>query len=175
VVAPYPKVRPEFSFTEDALLMNYIIEIISGVRSIRGETGISPASVLDVVIKVDEPGLMKLLSANSIHIKDLARAGRIRFIGNDGKRPRKCALSVRKGLEVYVPLEGVIDIDKELDRLSKQMRKVRKELEEKEKKLSNPNFLEKAKKEVVEEQIKIKQDLEFELRSLLKAHALLQE
>ena len=175
VVAPYPKVRPEFSFTEDALLMNYIIEIISGVRSIRGETGISPASVLDVVIKVDEPGLMKLLSANSIHIKDLARAGRIRFIGNDGERPRKCALSVRKGLEVYVPLEGVIDIDKELDRLSKQMRKVRKELEEKEKKLSNPNFLEKAKKEVVEEQIKIKQDLEFELRSLLKAHALLQE
>ncbi|MCK7471351.1 MAG: hypothetical protein MZU95_11695 [Desulfomicrobium escambiense] len=63
---------------------------------------------------------------------------------------------MRKGLEVYVPLEGIIDIDKETDRLNKQMGKVNKELAEKLKKLSNPNFVEKAKKEVVEEQLKIK-------------------
>jgi valyl-tRNA synthetase len=174
VIAFYPKVRSEFAFIEEARLMNYIIEVISGVRSIRGETSISPAIVLNVVIKVNDPGLMELLNANSIHIRDLARVGRISFIGNEGERPKKCALSVRKGLEVYVPLEGVIDIDKELDRLSKQMGKVRKELGEKEKKLSNPNFLEKAKREVVEEQLKIKEDLEYELKSLLNAQSLLQ-
>jgi valyl-tRNA synthetase len=174
VIAFYPKVRSEFAFIEEARLMNYIIEVISGVRSIRGETSISPAIVLNVVIKVNDPGLMELLNANSIHIRDLARVGQISFIGNEGERPKKCALSVRKGLEVYVPLEGVIDIDKELDRLSKQMGKVRKELGEKEKKLSNPNFLEKAKREVVEEQLKIKEDLEYELKSLLNAQSLLQ-
>jgi valyl-tRNA synthetase len=51
---------------------------------------------------------------------------------------------------------------------------VNKELAEKLKKLSNPNFVEKAKKEIVEEQLKIKEDLEFELKSLQKAYSLLQ-
>jgi valyl-tRNA synthetase len=81
---------------------------------------------------------------------------------------------VAKGLEVYVPLEGIIDIDKETDRLAKQMGKVKKELEEKLKKLNNPNFVEKAKKEVVQEQVRIKEELSFELKSLEKAYALLQ-
>ncbi|MCE5274344.1 MAG: valine--tRNA ligase, partial [Deltaproteobacteria bacterium] len=174
VLAAYPHVRAEFAFTEEALLMNYIIEVISGVRSIRGETGISPATVLDVAIKVADPALKSLLEANSAHIRDLARTGLVRFISDDVDRPKKCALSVRKGLEVYVPLEGVIDIDKELDRLSKQMAKVKKDLEEKEKKLNNPNFREKAKPEVVEEQLRIREDLSFEYKSLQNARELLQ-
>ncbi len=174
VIASYPKERSDFSFTSDAELMSYIIEIISGVRSIRGETGISPALLLDVVIRVIDPRLKGLLDANSMHIKDLARVSRVGFITDETERPKKCALAVRKGLEVYVPLEGVIDIEKEVDRLTKQMGKVKKELEEKLKKLSNPNFVEKAKREVVEEQIKIKEGLEFELKSLQKAYTLLQ-
>ncbi len=174
VIASYPKERPELDFTDDAELMGYIIEVISGVRSIRGETGISPAVVLDVAIRVPDAKLQSLLAANSIHIKDLARVGKVKFIAHESERPKKCALAVRKGLEVYVPLEGIIDIDKETDRLNKQMGKVNKELAEKLKKLSNPNFVEKAKKEVVEEQLKIKEDLEFELISLQKAYSLLQ-
>ena len=174
VIASYPKARPELDFVEDAELMSYIIEVISGVRSIRGETGISPAVVLDVAIRVPDAKLQSMLGANSIHIKDLARVSQVRFIANESERPKKCALAVRKGLEVYVPLEGIIDMDKETDRLNKQMGKVNKELAEKLKKLSNPNFVEKAKKEVVEEQLKIKQDLEFELISLQKAYSLLQ-
>jgi valyl-tRNA synthetase len=174
VIASYPKARPELDFADDAELMSYIIEVISGVRSIRGETGISPAVVLDVAIRVPDAKLQSLLDANSIHIKDLARVGKVRFIADESERPKKCALAVRKGLEVYVPLEGVIDIDKETDRLNKQMGKVKKELADKQKKLSNPNFVEKAKREVVEEQLKIKEDLEFELISLQKAYSLLQ-
>ncbi|MCU0575325.1 MAG: valine--tRNA ligase [Desulfobacterota bacterium] len=174
VVASYPKEREKLSFQQDAELMDTIIEVISGVRSIRGETGISPSAMLDVVIRAAEPRLRVLLGEHSVHIKDLARVKQVGFITEESERPRKCALAVRKGLEVYVPLEGVIDIDKETERLTKQMGKVGKELEEKRRKLSNPNFVEKAKKEVVEEQLKIKADLEFELASLQKAHALLQ-
>ncbi len=173
VKARYPSVNPDLDFPGDDELMGYIIEVISGVRSIRGETGISPGVLLDVVIRVEDRKLRGLLQANSVHIRDLARARQVGFIADEAERPRKCALAVRKGLEVYVPLEGVIDIDKELDRLAKQMGKVAKELEEKRRKLSNPNFVAKAKKEVVDEQARIKADLEFELASLQKAHALL--
>ncbi len=174
VIATYPQERPEFDFAGDDELMSYIIEVISGVRSIRGETGISPSVVLDTVIKVPDARLQSLLGANIAHMKDLARVGKITFISSDADRPKKCALAVAKGLEVYVPLEGVIDIDKEIERLTKQMGKVKKELDEKLKKLSNPNFMEKAKKEVVEEQVRIKEELAFELKSLEKAYSLLQ-
>jgi len=173
VIASYPKERPEFDFAGDDELMGYIIEVISGVRSIRGETGISPSVFLDAVIRVPDPRLQTLLGANITHMKDLARVKTITFIPSDAERPKKCALAVAKGLEVYVPLEGIIDIDKEMERLTKQMGKVKKELDEKLKKLSNPNFVEKAKKEVVEDQVRIKESLEFELASLQKAHELL--
>jgi valyl-tRNA synthetase len=173
VKARYPSVNPGLDFPGDDELMGYIIEVISGVRSIRGETGISPGVLLDVVIRVEDQKLRGLLQANSVHIRDLARTRQVGFIADESERPRKCALAVRKGLEVYVPLEGVIDIDKELDRLAKQMGKVAKELDEKRRKLSNPNFVAKAKKEVVDEQVRIKAGLEFELASLQKAHALL--
>jgi len=174
VVASYPRADGELSFPEEAGLMDTILEVISGVRSIRGETGISPSVLLDVVIRVEDKDLRRLLEDNSVHVRDLARVKRVGFIAEESQRPRRCALAVRKGLEVYVPLEGVVDIDKEIDRLSKQMGKVLKELEEKRRKLSNPNFVEKAKTEVVQEQLRLRTELEFELASLQKAHALLQ-
>ncbi|MGC9324489.1 MAG: valine--tRNA ligase [Desulfomonilia bacterium] len=174
VITGYPTERKEFDYPSDAELMEYIIEVISGVRSIRGETGISPSVLLDVVIRVSSTEIQGLLSRYSVYIQELARVGDIRFIADESQRPRKCALAVRKGLEVYVPLEGVVDIEKEMDRLDKQITKILKELTEKQKKLSNTNFIEKAKKEVVEEQMRLRDALDFELKSLQRAHTLLE-
>jgi valyl-tRNA synthetase len=173
VIAPYPRPRPEFRFPDEAGLMDTIIEVISGVRSIRGETGIPPSVVLDVVVKTDDEGMRRLLEASSVYIEDLARTRRVTCISDESDRPRRCAVAVRKGLEVYVPLEGVVDIAKELDRLAKQTAKVEKELGEKNRKLSNPNFVEKARKEVVEEQARLARELAFELASLRRACDLL--
>jgi valyl-tRNA synthetase len=107
-------------------------------------------------------------------IRDLARVQSISFIPEEAPRPKRCALAVTAQAEVYVPLEGVIDIDKEKDRLFKQIAKMEKELEGKTKKLSNPGFLEKADPEVVAEQRQIKEELEFKLEKLLKARELLE-
>jgi len=162
-----------FRFLAEAGLMDTVIEVISGVRSIRGETGIAPSVLLDVVVKTDDPAMRRLVEEHSVYIANLARARRVACIADESERPKKCALAVRKGLEVYVPLEGVVDIEKELERLSKQMKKVEKELGEKRRKLDNPTFLEKAKKEVVEEQERLARELSFELASLQKAFDML--
>ncbi|HOJ13954.1 MAG TPA: valine--tRNA ligase [Deltaproteobacteria bacterium] len=173
VIAAYPKQKAGFRFLAEAGLMDTVIEVISGVRSIRGETGIAPSVLLDVVVKTDDPAMRRLVEEHSVYIANLARARRVACIADESERPKKCALAVRKGLEVYVPLEGVVDIEKELERLSKQMKKVEKELGEKRRKLDNPTFLEKAKKEVVEEQERLARELSFELASLQKAFDML--
>jgi valyl-tRNA synthetase len=173
VITQYPSVNQELDFPEDAYMMECINDVISGVRSIRGETNIPPSRMLDIVLKVKSPDTEKRMNTYNVFIKELARVENIDFIPEGSARPNKCALAVTSEVEVYVPLEGVIDIDKEKERLDKQINKVRKELEAKQKKLSNKNFLEKAKKEIVEEQVRIKEELDFMLERLLKAHSLL--
>ena len=86
----------------------------------------------------------------------------------------KSAFAVTSEAEIFVPLEGIIDTVKELDRLDKQIKKLTKELEAKEKKLSNRGFLEKAKKEIVEEQMRLRDDIVFRLERLKKAKELMQ-
>ena len=174
VVAEYPKVDKALDFPEKAREMGYIIDIITGVRSIRGETNIPPSTQLDVVLRMKSKEVEAAVDTYGFFVRDLARVRSIGFIPEGAPRPKRCALAVTAEAEVYVPLEGVIDIDKEKERLSKQMGKMEKELEGKRKKLSNPGFLQKANPEVVAEQRQIKEELEFKLERLLKARELLE-
>ncbi len=174
VITRYPREDSELDFPEKALKMGYIIDIISGVRSIRGETNIPPSTQLDIVLRMKSKEIEAAVSEYGFFVRDLARVKSIGLIPEGAPRPKHCALAVTGEAEVYVPLEGVIDIDKEKDRLDKQIAKLEKELEGKRKKLSNKDFLQKANPEVVEEQVKIKDELELKLGKLLKAHELLE-
>ena len=174
VVAAYPKADPSLNFPEKAREMQHLIDIISGVRSIRGETNISPSTQLGVVVRVMSPEVRKAVDAYGFFIRELSRVNAIDFIPEDAPRPKRCALAVTSQAEVYVPLEGVIDLEKERDRLSKQIGKTEKELEGKRRKLSNQAFLEKADPEVVAEQRRLGRELELKLEKLLKARELLE-
>ena len=161
-------------FSEEVGQMDTIIDVISNIRNIRGETNIPPSVWLKVIIRALSNKDKLLLEKSSSYIRDLARIDEISFISKDAPRPKKSALAVTKDIEIYVPLEEVIDIDKEIERLDKQINKVKTELGAKEKKLSNKNFLEKAKKDVIEKQKSIKDELEFRLSKLLQAKAVLE-
>ncbi|HHO77392.1 MAG TPA: valine--tRNA ligase [Deltaproteobacteria bacterium] len=174
MISPYPSVNKELDFPDEAYKMECINDIVSGVRSIRGEANISPSVMLDVVLKFKSRDMEDLIGRYRVLIQDLARVKSIKVISDQGQRPKKCALAVTSEVEVYVPLEGVIDIDQERNRLDKQINKARKELDAKQKKLANRDFLAKAKKEIVEEQQRIKEELDFMIERLIKAHSLLE-
>ncbi len=170
MIASFPEVDEQLNFAADAAKMDTIIEVITGVRSIRGESNISPSVKLNTVFKVSDAD-RALIEECEIYIHEIARVADISFIS--GERPAKSAAAVTGNIEIYVPLEGVIDIAAELDRLNKQIGKVEKELEKKNKKLSNEGFLAKAKPEVVEQQKSEKAELEFKLEKLQQAKSIL--
>jgi len=174
VIALYPRKNESLDFPQQAHDMECIIDIISGVRSIRGETNISPSVQLDVVMRMKTEDMEGIVNTYGFLIRDLARVKSLGILPEGAPRPTRCALAVTREAEIYVPLEGVIDIEKEKDRLDKQIAKLTKELEGKNKKLTNKDFLAKANPEIVEEQRKIKEDLEFKLGKLAKAHELLE-
>jgi valyl-tRNA synthetase len=174
VTAAYPKHDPALDFPGDAAKMGSLIDIISGVRSIRGETNIPPSTGLDIVLRLKSAEVEEGVKGYSFLVRDLARVKSIEFLPVGAPRPGRCALAVTAAAEIYVPLEGVIDIGKERDRLDKTIAKLGKELEGKLKKLSNKDFLEKANPEVVSEQVAIKEELQSKIGKLTKAKELLE-
>ncbi len=129
--------------------MQMVMDAILAIRNIRGEMNIPPTQHVNAIIKVEDKKLAEHLEQNSGYIKTLARAKDIR-IGTDEKKPHASATAVIKGAELFVPLEGLIDLAAERDRLRKEIARLSKDIEMFSKKLSNKDFLERAPKAVVE-------------------------
>jgi len=133
--------------------VSFVMEFVENVRNVRGEFKIHPSVDLTVFLDGDERK-MKLLEEEMPWIVHLTRVKKL----EKGTRRTESAFFGLKGLDVYVPLEGLIDVDKERERLRKEYDKLVKEIEKLEGRLSNEDFLKKAPEKVVNS---AKEKLEF--------------
>ncbi len=142
---------------EDA--MNKVQELVRVVRNLKAEMNIPISKRIDIIINVvsDEEALS--LIKESLPYLELAKVGDVKITYKDAERPKLSSIGVTKDAEIYIPLEGLIDIERERERLKKDFAKVEKELERTNKKLNNPNFLNRAKSEVVEKEKRIYREL----------------
>ncbi|MBW2176024.1 MAG: valine--tRNA ligase [Deltaproteobacteria bacterium] len=131
---------------EDA--MQLVIEVITGVRNIRGEMNIAPSLSLSVSLQTREDHICKVIEENRDMIVDLAKLETL-SIEAPGKKPPASATAIINGATIFVSLEGIIDTGKESARLQKEIDKLDKELAGISKKLNNENFLSKAPEEIV--------------------------
>ncbi|MFL6256451.1 MAG: valine--tRNA ligase, partial [Pyrinomonadaceae bacterium] len=141
--------------------MRSIIELVSRVRNIRTELSVKPGEYLPRLFVGTPDRDMRYVFANSAEqITRLTRASKI-FVtdrlekssnGSGGEIPRASARAVLAGgAEVAVPLEGLIDFAQERARIGREREKQEKELQKAEAQLSNPQFVERAPAEKVEE------------------------
>jgi valyl-tRNA synthetase len=135
--------------TESEHMMEVVIEIITGIRNIRGEMNISPSASIDLLLQSDDESLRKNASLNDDIIINLA--GLKSFsVEKTGKKPRKAAMAVLSGAIMFISLEGIIDFSKEKERLEKELAKLKNEIAASSKKLRNDDFLSKAPPDIVE-------------------------
>jgi valyl-tRNA synthetase len=172
MTAAFPEPQPSLADPAAEQDMQLVMDLILAVRNIRGVMGIPPSVQLEVIVKTESEEAASPLERNGHYVKTLARAGSLR-IGKHETKPRTAATGVIRGAEVYVPLEGVLDLAEERGRLAKEIAKTSQDIALFSKKLSNPNFVEKAPKAVVEkdtarlEELKImRSKLEDSLRML---------
>ncbi|RJQ53351.1 MAG: valine--tRNA ligase [Nitrospiraceae bacterium] len=135
--------------------MNVVMDAVTGIRNIRGELNLSPSLELQALIKASN-NAEDILNENVAYIGKLARTKDVR-IGREVHHPKNSASAVRPDMEIFIPLEGLFDIDAEIIRLTKEKGKVEEEIQFVGKKLSNENFVRKAPPAVVEEN-KLKYD-----------------
>ncbi|HTK38042.1 MAG TPA: class I tRNA ligase family protein [Pyrinomonadaceae bacterium] len=145
--------------------MGFVIELISKVRNIRSEMNISPS--IRVAINVAAPPEMqKVFTENEAQILKLARAEKV-VLGDSLEVSKASAKAVLTGgAEIALPLEGLIDFDKERERLKNQLAKLDTELQRLNGQLSNKNFVEKAPAEKVQELRDRQSELEKQIAAL---------
>ena len=100
--------------------MNYIIEAIKGLRNVRAEMNVPPSRKAKVICYIAEDA-KKAFNAGSAYIEKLASASEVEFIDNKNEVPENAVSLVVKGGELFMPLLDLVDKDKELERLSKEV------------------------------------------------------
>jgi valyl-tRNA synthetase len=145
----YPRADEGVKDTDAEEEMGIVMDAVTGIRSIRGELNISPSLELKAMIRTSDRS-EKILKENLSHITSLARSKDIE-ISRDIEPPKNTATSIKPTMEIFVPLKGLIDIDAEINRLNKELKKAEKELLFIKKKLANEDFISKAPQNVVEE------------------------
>ncbi len=128
--------------------MTFIFDLISGVRNIRSEMNIQPSMKIKVLGFTGDEKEKIMIAENKSMIVNLATLESFYFCDADNI-PHSCASSVTGNTTCFVSLEGVIDFDKEISRLEKDLEKNTKELLAVQKRLHNESFLEKAPEEVI--------------------------
>jgi valyl-tRNA synthetase len=131
--------------------MEAIIELISRVRNIRSEMNIKPAERIPIVVASPDENLRRVFSSAREQISRLVRASEV-TVNERLEAPKASARAVLAGgAELAVPLEGLIDFEQERRRLQREQEKLHAEATKLEAQLGNPNFVERAPVERVNE------------------------
>jgi valyl-tRNA synthetase len=148
MVAPWPEGDAGRRWPEAVEAMTLLMEITREVRNIRSAYNIPPGERVPLVLHTSAPGQDGILESGRVYLESLARLSRLDF-GSLTAKPRMAASAVVRGIEVYLPLEGVIDLEAERQRLGRELAKARQHLERVSQKLANEAFVRKAPEAVI--------------------------
>lgn len=142
--APWP--NPEFSDAQAAAEINWLVELVSGIRSVRAEMNVPAKAVAPLVLVGANEETRQRLVRHAAAIETLARVG---SIDHADAAPASAAQFVVGEATACLPLGALIDLDAEAARLRKELKKVGEEFARLEKKLSNERFVANAPQDVV--------------------------
>ena len=136
-------------FNEEAKIVETLKDIIVEIRNIRAKMNVHPSRKTDLIfvtkyvkeIEESKDFIIKLGFGENLVVKEQAY-----------DIPENAINIVREGIEVYIPQNGLIDVEEEAKRKEEEIKKITFEIERAEKMLSNPGFLNKAPKEKVDEE-----------------------
>ena len=169
MLSDFPKEEKEFINIEAEKEFDYLKEVISAIRNIRGEANVSPSKKIEVIFKTADENAKNILQNNAKILDKLANIEKYEF---NVEIPKLVGFRLVETTEIYVPLADLIDLDKEIEKLEKSIAKIQKDLDKTLKKLSNESFVKKANPEAVEKERRIKEELENKIAKLTESMSL---
>jgi valyl-tRNA synthetase len=152
MVSPFPEPVDAWSDTLAEGIIKQVTEVVSSIRNIRSELGIHPGAKITVIALPHSENAYRFLDSQEKAINTLARVETLNLLREGDPRPDGAATVILEDLEIFIPLEGFVDIKEELQKLTKEEKKLGNELAKTEAKLKHENFLFKAPQEIVQKE-----------------------
>ena len=152
VIAPWPLVESARIDADAEQTVGALIELVSAVRTLRAEYNVPPAQELTVLVGSADPALADAVAREDAAIRRLARLATPTVSAEPlDTRGRAGAHAVlRSGADVFIPLEGIIDIERERARLGDELARIEGQITATERKLENRQFVDRAPADVVD-------------------------
>ncbi len=158
MLQPYPQFDVKLKNEEKEAELEWLKNIVISLRTLRSEMNISPAKQLSVLLNKGTPTDKMLFAKHERLISSLAKLEKATWLKTDETPPESATVLVDE-LEILIPMAGLINKAEESERLSREIAKLAKEIQRVELKLQNPNFVDRAPKDVVlKEQTKLADD-----------------
>lgn len=151
VVAEYPQVNADFEDEEAVSNMNMLIELIRSIRTIRAEVNRPLSKKIDILVRAKSDKEKQFLTDNKSFIERFCNPETL-TIDTTISVPDEVKTAVISGADIFLPLAGLVDVDEEIERLSKELDKWAQEIKRVEGKLSNQKFVANAPEKIVEEE-----------------------
>ncbi|MBT7669578.1 MAG: valine--tRNA ligase, partial [Bdellovibrionales bacterium] len=149
IIQDFPEFDANLDFPEDGQQMNHMVEVITAIRNLRASVDIKPKEEITVQLFSDSAKMSEYLKAQQINFYQLAKVDQLIVSDKSVSRPKKSLMAATDQVEIFIPLEGVIDLDQQIARMKKELAKVEGELGRHQKKLANKNFADNAPNEVI--------------------------
>lgn len=148
MIAPWPQ-EEDKSNAEAEQAMLAMMESIKAIRNMRAEVNAAPGRKSEVILQFTDAALEAVFAQNTGYLSVLAAAAPITIMDKGAAKPENAMTAVVSGTEIYLPLKGLIDVEKESARLNKELDNLDKELARINGKLANAGFVAKAPAEVI--------------------------
>ncbi|NLM44244.1 MAG: valine--tRNA ligase [Clostridiales bacterium] len=152
VISTWPEYDEIIDYSLQEASMEKIMEAIKGIRNVRAEMNVVPSRKSKTIIVSDNHEIINTLTEGIPYLQKLAYSSEIIIKSKKENIPEDAVSVIIEGAEIFLPLEDLIDKEKEIERLNKEKENLEKEIQRVRSKLSNENFIKKAPEKVVEEE-----------------------
>lgn len=152
MLASWPEYREEYSFTREEAAVELMKEAVRGIRNIRAEMNVSPKKKAKVFVVSEKQEVRDIFEQGRVFFGTLGYASEVLVQADKEGISGDAVSTVVPDAEIYMPFAELVDIDKEIERLKKEQKKLSGEIKRCEGMLGNERFLSKAPAQKVEEE-----------------------
>ena len=150
IVSDWPEIKETFEYDDEEDLVEKVKDIIVQIRNIRSTKNIHPSKKSELIFVTEKyQAQLKELEET---LQKLGFGNKVTILSTKGDIPENSINVIKEGIELYIPLEGLIDFEEERNRLNSEKERLEKEVARCEKMLSNPGFVNKAPQTKIDEE-----------------------
>ena len=166
MVADWPEVDQNQLSDEIEEQMAVVMDITRAIRNIRSEMNVNPGKKIKAIFHPVQDDRLDTVKAGADYVADLARIEELKIAADLAEKPSLASTAVANGVEIILPLEGMVDIDKEIERMEKEIKKTEGEIKRAEGKLANEGFVNNAPEHLVQGEREKVEKFKAELEAL---------